>query len=219
MAIKRTSDERQNITENDVRARLSTLSFELKIEYAENLLKRLSLPNDVKLAICKILTDLYMQKGWITSAARTMERASEAVTTYNERKEVYMNVGILYIKALEPVYAGDAFKKAIDAASPGERGQMQTRIRELWFSEAENLEKTSKRPKALEVYDRLLRTSNDYYEQDKILKKMMKLYENLGRIKDAISIREALQKREVEKNRPKPVKETTVNDILNDLRK
>ena len=218
MAIKRTVDERQNITENDVRARLSTLSFELKIEYLENLLKRLSLPNDVKLTTCKILTDLYMQKGWITSAARAMERAAEAVTTYKDRKEVYMNVGILYIKALEPVSAGDAFKKAIDAASPGERGQLQTRIRELWFSEAGNLEKTNKRPKALEVYDRLLRTSNDYYEEDKILKNMMRLYEKLGRIKDAISIRDALQKRETEKNKPKPVKEATVDDILHDLR-
>jgi len=217
MGIKRTSDDRDNITELDVRNRLSSLSFELKIEYLENLLKRLVLPNDVKYTASKLLTDLYLQKGWITSAARAMERAAEAVNTFNERKEIFMNVGMLYIKALEPVFAGDAFKKAIDAASPGERAQLQRKIRELWMSEAEALERANKRPKAIEIYEKMFRSTTDSYEQDAILKKLGPLYEKLGRIKDAIGIRESLKKRAEERDRPKPVKEQTVNDILADL--
>ena len=46
-----------------------------------------------------------------------------------------------------------------------------------------------------------------------IMKKMMNLYEKLGRIKDAITLRESLQKREQEKNKPKPVKEATVEMV------
>jgi tetratricopeptide (TPR) repeat protein len=217
MGIKRTSDDRDNITELDVRNRLSSLSFELKIEYLENLLKRLVLPNDVKYTASKLLTDLYLQKGWITSAARAMERAAEAVNTFNERKEIFMNVGMLYIKALEPVFAGDAFKKAIDAASPGERAQLHRKIRDLWMSEAEALERANKRPKAIEIYEKMFRSTTDSYEQDAILKKLGPLYEKLGRIKDSIGIRESLKKRAEERDRPKPVKEQTVNDILADL--
>lgn len=207
----------EKISESDMRTKLSTLSYELKIEYLENLLKQIILPNDVKYSASKILADLYLQKGWISSAAKAMERAAETVNTYEARKEVYMNVGMLYVQAMEFVSAGDAFKKAMDAAAPGERVALQKKIRQAWMSEADRMEKGSRRPKALEIYDRLLRTSNDYYEQDMLMKKIMFLYEKLGRIKDSIGIREALKKREEEKNKPKPVKEATVNDILGDL--
>jgi tetratricopeptide (TPR) repeat protein len=207
----------ENVSEADMRTKLSTLSFELKIEYLENLLKKIILPNEVKFSASKALADLYLQKGWIASAAKAMERAAETVNTYEARKEVYMNVGMLYVQAMEFVSAGDAFKKAMDAAAPGERVSLQRKIRQAWMSEAERMEKGSRRPKALEIYDRLLRTSNDFHEQDMLMKKIMFLYEKLGRIKDAIGIREQLQKRVEEKNKPKPVKETTVNDILSDL--
>lgn len=207
----------EQVTDADMRSRLSTLSFELKIEYLENLLKNMSIDNNVKFTAAKLLADLYIQKGWITSAAKAMERQAEAVDTYNARKEVYMNIGMLYVQAMEFVQAGDAFKKAIDAAAPGERVALQRKIRQAWISEAERMEKGSRRPKALEIYDRLLRTSTDYMEQDALMRKMMALYEKLGRIKDSISIREALQKRNEEKSKPKPVKEATVDDILSDL--
>jgi len=207
----------EKITEADMRSRLSTLSFELKIEYLENLLKQIMIPNDVKYSAAKLLADLYLQKGWITSAAKAMERAAETVETYNARKEVYMNIGMLYVQAMEFVSAGDAFKRALDAAAPGERAALQKNIRSAWLNEAERMEKGSRRPKALEIYDRLLRSSNDYMEQDALMKKMMHLYEKLGRIKDAIGVREQLQKRETEKNKPKPVKEANVDDILSDL--
>jgi tetratricopeptide (TPR) repeat protein len=215
--VKRTEAENETITEADMRSRLSTLSFELKIEYLENILKRIVVPNDVKFSAAKLLSDLYMQKGWITSAAKALERAAESVDTYQARKDVYMNIGMLYIQAVEPVFAGDAFKRAMDAAAPTERVALGRKIRELWFAEADRLEKGSRRPKAVEVYDRLLRSSNDYFEQDKILKKLMVLYEKLGRIKDSIAIRENLKKREEEKNKPKPVKEVSIHDILGDL--
>ena len=209
----------ENITEADMRTKLSNLSFELKIEYLENILKRIVIPNDVKFSASKLLADLYLQKGWTTSAAKAMGRAAESVETYNARKEIYMNVGMMYVQAMEFVQAGDAFKKALDAAAPQDRAALQKKIREAWMAEAERMEKSSKRPKALEIYDRLLRTTNDYYEQDKLMKKIMSLHEKLGRIKDAIAIRDQLQKREQEKNKPKPVqiKETTVDDILSDL--
>jgi tetratricopeptide (TPR) repeat protein len=209
----------ENITEADMRSKLSTLSYELKIEYLENLLKKIILPNDVKYSASKLLADLYLQKGWISSAAKAMTRAAETVTTYEARKEVYMNIGMLYVQAMEFVQAGDAFKKAMDAAAPGERVALQKKIRLAWMSEAERMEKGSRRPKALEVYDRLLRTTNDYHEQDMLMKRMMYLYEKLGRIKDAIALRENLKQRVEEKNKPQPVKEkiVTVDDILGDL--
>jgi tetratricopeptide (TPR) repeat protein len=207
----------ENITEADMRSKLSTLSFELKIEYLENMLKRIMLPNDVKYSASKTLADLYLQKGWIASAAKAMERAAETVTTYEAKKEVYMNIGMLYVQAMEFIQAGDAFKRAMDAAAPGERVALQKKIRQAWMNEAERMEKGSRRPKALEIYDRLLRSTNDYYEQEVLMKKIMFLYEKLGRIKDSIGIREALKKRQEEKDKPKPVKEVSVNDILGDL--
>ena len=193
MMIKRTVEEKQNLTEDDVRTRLKGLSPALQQEYLENLLKRMALQPSIKIYASRMLAEVYARKGLWGSAAKVFESAADVAQTFNDKKNLYVDVGILNIKAQDYLSADDAFRKAIEAASPGEKAKLQAETRNLFITEAENLEKQDKIAKAAKLYERMLRSSFAKDEKKKIMARLMILYERLARITDSIAMREALK--------------------------
>ena len=193
MMIKRTVEEKQNLTEDDVRTKLKGLSPALQQEYLENLLKRMALQPSIKIYASRMLAEVYARKGLWGSAAKVFENAADVAQTFNDKKNLYIDVGILNIKAQDYLSADDAFRKAIEAASPGEKAKLQAETRNLFITEAENLEKQDKIAKAAKLYERMLRSSFAKDEKKKIMARLMILYERLARITDSIAMREALK--------------------------
>ena len=190
----RTTEEKQNPTEDDIRNRLKELSAPmLQQEYLENLLKRMALQPSIKVFASKNLTDLYIKRGLWSSAARILENAADAATAFNEKKSIYMNVGALYIKAMDYLPADDAFRKAVEAASPGEKAKLTVDIRGIFLREAETLDKDARIAKAVKLYERILRSATAPDEKKKVMSRLMVLYEKLARISDSFAMREALK--------------------------
>jgi uncharacterized protein HemY len=186
-------EEKQNLTEDDVRTKLKGLSPALQQEYLENLLKRMALQPSIKIYASRMLAEVYARKGLWGSAAKVFESAADVAQTFNDKKNLYVDVGILNIKAQDYLSADDAFRKAIEAASPGEKAKLQAETRNLFITEAENLEKQDKIAKAAKLYERMLRSSFAKDEKKKIMARLMILYERLARITDSIAMREALK--------------------------
>jgi len=93
----RTTEEKQNPTEDDIRNRLKELSAPmLQQEYLENLLKRMALQPSIKVFASKNLTDLYIKRGLWSSAARILENAADAATAFNEKKSIHECRGIVH---------------------------------------------------------------------------------------------------------------------------
>ncbi|MEM2956546.1 MAG: hypothetical protein QW041_03175 [Candidatus Pacearchaeota archaeon] len=192
--VKRTLEEKQNPTEDDIRTRLKELATPtLQQEYLENLLKRIAINPQIKIFASKELADIYARRGLWSSAARVLENAADAATIFNEKKNLFMNVGILYIKAQDYLLADDAFRKAIDAAAPGEKAKLSMEIRKLFLAEAESLDKQEKIAKAVKLYERILRNTIAVDEKKKIMARLVILYEKLARVSDAIAMRESLK--------------------------
>jgi tetratricopeptide (TPR) repeat protein len=192
--MKRTIEERQNLTEDDVRTRLKELSAPmLQQEYLENLLKRLALQPSIKVFASKNLTDLYIRRGLWGTAAKVLENAADAATVFSEKKSIYMNVGSLYIKAMEYLLADDAFRKAVEAASPGEKAKLTADIRGIFLREAEALDNDGKIAKAVKLYERILRSASASEEKKKVMTRLMVLYDKLARISDSFAMRESLK--------------------------
>ena len=190
----RTTEEKQNPTEDDIRNRLKELSAPmLQQEYLENLLKRMALQPSIKVFASKNLTDLYIRRGLWSSAARVLEHAADAATVFNEKKSIYMNVGALHIKAMDYLLADDAFRKAVEAASPGEKAKLTADIRGIFLREAEALYNDKKIAKAVKLYERILRTATATEEKRKVMTSLMNLYEKLARINDFMAMRESLK--------------------------
>ena len=193
--VKRTTEIKDNITEDDVRTRVKELSTPmLQGEYLENLLKRIVIQPNVKVLASKMLSDLYVKRGLWASAAKVLENAADAAQTFADKKSLYLAVGVLYIKSMDYILADDAFRKALDAASPGERARLSADMRNLFMQEADFLNKGGKIAKAAKLYERILKTAADINEKKKVMSSLAVLYDNLARIQDAIAMRESLKK-------------------------
>ena len=192
--MKRTTEEKQNVTEVDVMSRLKELNSPmLQSEYLENVLKKMALVPSVKTYASKTLAELYMKRGLWASAAKVLESAADAATIFNEKKSLYMSVGSLYIKAMDYLLADDAFRKALDSATPGEKARLAADIRAIFLREAETLDKEAKTAKATKLYERILRTATALDEKRKAMERLMVLYEKLARVSDSFAMRDALK--------------------------
>ena len=190
--VKRTSEDRENPTTEDVRIKLKGLASPmLQSEYLENILKRMTVQQDVRVFAAKNLADLYVRRGLWSTAAKILSSAAEASEVFSERKSLFMGVGVYYIKAMEYMLADDAFKKALEATSPGEKAVVSADIRNLFMQEADLLYKDAKIAKAAKLYERMLKTSSAASEKKKIMENLSFLYEKLARISESIQMRES----------------------------
>jgi len=89
--------------------------------------------------------------------------------------------------------ADDAFRKAVEAASPGEKAKLTGDIRGIFLREAESLDKDARIAKAVKLYERILRSATAAEEKKKVMSRLMVLYEKLARISDSFAMREALK--------------------------
>jgi tetratricopeptide (TPR) repeat protein len=193
--MKRTTEEKENPTEDDVRTRVKELASPmLQSEYLENLLKRMALQPNVRIFIAKNLADLYVRRGLWASAARVLESAAESSEKFEERKSLFMGVGVYYIKAMEYMLADDAFRKSVEAASPGEKARLSADIRNLFMREADEMFKDGRIAKAAKLYERILRTTVTNEEKKKVMTNLSVLYEKLARISDSIAMRESAKR-------------------------
>jgi len=193
--VKRTTEIKENITADDVTMKVKELSSPmLQSEYLENILKRIVIQPDVKILASKMLSDLYVNRGLWSIAAKTLENAADAAQTFADKKNLYMSVGVLYIKSMDYLLADDAFRKALEATTPGEKARLSADIKNLFMNEADQLNKDKKIAKAAKLYERILKTASDINEKKKVMSALVVLYEKLARISDSMQMKESLSR-------------------------
>ncbi|MBU2523287.1 MAG: hypothetical protein KKE23_03290 [Nanoarchaeota archaeon] len=192
--VKRTTEEKENPSEDDVRFRLKTLSPMLQQEYLENLLRRLNLDPNIRLMCSREVTELYVRRGLWANAAKIMESAAIFIHNQNIKKDIYKQAAVLYLRAMDLLLAEDCFRKTLENAMEKEKPFLKREIEQIHFTEAANMENIGKRAKAVEVYERMRRLGPDPILQRKINEKLVVLYENLGRIRDYIDLRDSMVK-------------------------
>lgn len=192
--VKRTTEDKENPSEEDIRTRLKTLSPMLQQEYLENLLKRLDLDPNIRLLCSREVTELYVRRGLWGNAAKIMESAATFIHNPNIKKDIYKQAAILYLRGMDLLMAEDCFRKTLENAMEKEKPSLKIEIERVHFTEAANMENTGKRAKAVEIYERMLRLNPDPILQRKINEKLVVLYEKLGRIRDHLNLRDSMLK-------------------------
>ncbi len=192
--VKRTTEEKDNPSEDDIRTRLKTLSPMLQQEYLENLLKRLSLDPNIRLLCSREVTELYVRRGLLAAAAKTMESAAAFIQNPNHRRDIYKQAAVLYLRAVSLQLAEDSFRKSLENASERERPFLKKEFEQIHLTEALAMENSERRAKAVEVYERMLRSNPDPLLQKKINERLVVLYEKLGRIRDHLNLRDSMLK-------------------------
>ncbi len=194
MVIKRTIEEKENLSEEDIRAKLKTLSPILRQEYLENLLSRLNLDPSIKLLASRELVELYVRRGLYYNAAKIMESAAISFPSLSVKKDIYKQAGILHLKAGNFLNAEDCFKKSLENALEKERPFLRKEFENIFVAEAEFLESKGRKQKACEMYEKILRSDIDEYLKKKISERLLSLYEKLGKLREYFDLRESLKR-------------------------
>ena len=121
-----------------------------------------------------------------------MEIAANYIQNPNHKRDIYKQAGILHLRAVNLLMAEDCFRKSLDNAMAREKAALRMEIEQIHINEALNMEKSGKRAKAVEVYERMLRLNTDPILQRKIQERLLVLYEQLGRIQDHLDLRDRL---------------------------
>ena len=127
------------------------------------------------------------------SASKVLENAANSSTSFDAKKDLYVNTAILAIKGQDYLAADDAFRKAMDFARPTDKAKIQQQAKEMFMSEALSLEKNGKIAKAAKLFERILRETASKDDKKRIMSSLMVLYEKLARIPESINMRELLK--------------------------
>lgn len=186
-----TKEEKTFLSEGEIKKKLQEFrTEELKAEYLENILKK-KLSNETKRFVCISLSEIYKKRGYFLNAARFLEHAAISAEKFKDAQELWKEAARLYIKANELLTADDCFKKVMESCSESEKKKIQEEIKKIYAETASEFERERKLREASKIYERLLSKELSSEERRDVREKLARIYEKLGKIREAISLRQA----------------------------
>lgn len=172
-----------------IEAKLKSFGGDMvKIEFLENCLKQLGLPNDAKRFCHLKLSDLYAYKLMWPLAAKNMDSAAETAVTYKDKITYYTKEISYLLKVNDFLLIDKAFKKAmLCSANNVEKQALKDSLKKDMLVLAQDYEKKNKRSNAAMLYERLIEMSiTNEAEKRELMGKVASLNSKLGKIREAM---------------------------------
>ena len=181
-------------TKEQIQAKSERMNDFLRMEYLESCTKQ-----NIDISALKYcsneLSKLYEKNHMYSEAIKYLGKLKEVSPTQNEKMQVFKREIVLLIKGGFYERANSLFNQVLKVLPDKERYELRREIIEVYFSEANALEKSGKNSSALKVYEGLINHLTDA-EKMNTKRKMLVLYKKLGRVRESIEI-----EREIERNK------------------
>ena len=180
-----------SISKSDVEKELKEKGDFVKIDHLTRLLEG-NISRDVKSFIYLKLAELYEKKSIFTESAKMFNKIALNSITFADKIKFHTKEAEMYVKAGNFKKVDDAVKKAMSEANANQRAEINFNVREFYKRQAEIYEKELKRNHAVKVYEKLLETTSSEIDKRMIKKKLLGLYEKLGRLKEYFVLKKSL---------------------------
>ncbi len=175
-------------TKKQIQERADSMSDFLKIEYLEECLKT-PITFDIKKFVQDMLIEIYLQRKMYSQAAKYAVSNSEISVRYIDKIENYLKAAKLYVKAGMLNDADICYRKSLACGNIEQKKQVEGEIIRYYWEQAENFEKQDKRVHAVRIYEKLRQLVKDENQKSEIKQKLIKLYERMGKIKEAVDLK------------------------------
>lgn len=155
----------------------------VKIERLTSFLKE-ELPIDIKKFVYLKLAELYEKTGMLVDSAKMYDNAALISIAFSEKIKHYVKETELHIKAGHFDMAEESMKKAMGNANVVEKNEIYITIKDFYKRQAEAYERDIRRGHAARIYEKVLEMNISDLERLEIRKKLLVLYEKLGRFKE-----------------------------------
>lgn len=163
----------------------------VKIDHLTRFLKE-DIPVDIKKFVYLKLAEIYEKKGMFNEAAKMFDNIALLSIAFSKKIKNYVKEAGLFIKAGYFDRADEAVRKAMGEANASEKAEIHFTIKEFYKKQALIYEKEKRRNHAARIYEKLLEMSLGEEEKQEIKKKLMELYDKLGRVRDYIRLKKGL---------------------------
>ena len=161
----------------------------VKIDYLTRYIKIMPPIEMRKFAYLK-LAEIYIGKEMYVDAAMAFKNAAVNSVSFKEKQESFLDEARAYISAGKFDDADKALRRGMDEGNAREKEVLYKDILENYKKEAEKLEKLGKHGSLVKLYEKMLRLKFSDAEHADIKEKLLKLYDKLGKIKEAKILKE-----------------------------
>ncbi len=179
------------MSKSDIEKEIEGKGDFVQIAYLTEILEK-KVPIDVRKFICFKLAEIYEKKGMFDYAAKMFDNIALVSIAFSEKIKHYIKESELYIKAGVFEKADEAMKKAMNQANAVEKQDIHFVVKNFYKRQAEVYEKEMKRNNALRIYEKLLETNITDLEKQEIKKKVLDLYEKLGKLKEYFILKKSI---------------------------
>ena len=165
----------------------------VQIDYLTKLLHE-RIPSYIRRFVHQRLEEIYEKKTMYIDAAKMCNNLAIESVAFSEKRRYHLKEAGLYIVAEKFDETDEAMKKAMREANASEKVEIFITIKEFYKRHAELLEIKRRKNSALKIYEKLLKMNLSNVERKEIQKKLLELYENLGKIKEYITLKNILEK-------------------------
>jgi len=163
----------------------------VKIDHLERYL-RLMPPIEMRKFAYLKLAEIYSSRNMFSSAAEAFKSAAVNSVTFREKQENFLKEAKAFVSDLKLDEADKALKRALDEGNNQEKKSIYKEFVDYFVKEIEKNEKLNKPGHLTKLYEKFLRLKVTDEEKENIKKKLVKIYDKLGKVKEARILRESL---------------------------
>ena len=180
-------------TKDEVIKKAEKMSDFLRMEYLENCSKKFIDKEILRYCFLE-LARLYERNVMYPDAIKYLARYEEVAATGREKIQAYQKEIELLIKAGLYDRIEFSLKKAKDIALPKEILEIEQKTHQLLKDEAAKYDKLNKYSPATKAYEKLLQFSKNQDEKTEIKRRLVYLYNKLGRVRESIELERELNR-------------------------
>lgn len=155
----------------------------VQIDYLTKFIKEGISINMKKFVFLKLAV-IYERMGVFNDCAKMFDNLALNSVIFSEKIEYYTKEAKLYIKAGAFDKADEAMQKAMNQANATQKQEIYFVVKDFYKKQAEIYERELKRAHAVRIYEKLLEMKIRDLERQEIKKKLLRLYEKLGKFEE-----------------------------------
>ena len=180
----------KDMAKSEVEAFLKGKGDFVQIDHLSRMVKEKDLATDKKRFLYQKLAELYDKKNMFIEAAKMYNNISILSTTFKEKTDAHVRECEFYIKGGDLIMMDEALKKALGEAHQREKEGIFSAVKDFCKRQAEVYAKERRRANAIKLYEKLLQMRLSESERQEVKTKLMALYEQTGKIKEYLTIKE-----------------------------
>ena len=180
----------ENLSKSEIEEKIFGRGEFVQMDYLSKLLRQ-SLHRDTKKFIYLKLIEIYDKRKMYNDSAKMYDGLADISIAFSEKVKYFVKAVESYIKAGFFDKADYSLKRAYGEANSREREDISHHVKNFYKNLAENYKREVKRNHAVKVYLKLLEMNITDMERKEIKKKLIDLYEKLGKIKEFYALKRA----------------------------